>query len=46
MAEAQFSVEPDAVRGYAGMLERNLGHIGEMRTYLDGPGSETTDLGA
>jgi hypothetical protein len=45
LAEEQFSVQPDAVRGYAGLLERNLGYIGEMRTYLDGPGSETTDLG-
>lgn len=45
MAEEQFSVQPDALRGYAGLLQRNLGYIGEMRTYLDGPGSETTDLG-
>jgi hypothetical protein len=44
MADEQFAVRPDALRGYAGLLERNHGHLGEMREYLDGPGSETEGL--
>jgi len=44
MAEEQFLVHTEALRGYAGLLERNHGFVGEMRTYLDGPGSETTGL--
>jgi hypothetical protein len=44
MAEEQFVVHPDALRGYAGLLERNHGYVGEMRVYLDGPGSQTEGL--
>lgn len=44
MAEEQFMVRPDALRGYAGLLERNHGYLGEMRVYLDGPGSQTEGL--
>ena len=44
MAEEQFAVHPEALRGYAGLLERNHGHTGQMREYLDGPGSRTEGL--
>lgn len=44
MVDEQFLVHPDMVRGYAGLLERNNGYVGEMRTHLDGPGSETKGL--
>lgn len=44
MAEEQFAVRPDALHGYAGLLERNHGFVGEMREYLDGPGSRTDGL--
>lgn len=44
MADEQFRVRPDALAGYAGLLERNLGYVGKMRVYLDGPGSETEGL--
>lgn len=44
MAEEQFVVRPDALRGYAGLLERNNGYVGEMRVYLDGPGSQAEGL--
>lgn len=44
MAEEQFMVHPDALRGYAGLLERNHGYAGAMREYLDGPGSQAEGL--
>jgi hypothetical protein len=44
MADEQFRVRPDALMGYAGLLERNLGYVDKMRVYLDGPGSETEGL--
>jgi hypothetical protein len=44
VAEEQFMVRPDALRGYAGLLERNHGYAGKMREYLDGPGSQTEGL--
>jgi hypothetical protein len=44
MAEEQFTVRPDALHAYAGLLERNHGYVGKMREYLDGPGSRTEGL--
>lgn len=44
MADEAFTVHPDALRGYAGLLERNNGYLREMRTYVDGPTSETKGL--
>jgi hypothetical protein len=44
MAEEQFVVRPEVLRGYAGLLERNHGYVGEMRVYLDGPGSQAEGL--
>jgi len=44
VADEQFAVHPEALRGYAGLLERNHGYTGRMREYLDGPGSRTEGL--
>lgn len=44
MADEQFVVHPETLGGYAGLLERNHGYVGEMRVYLDGPGSKTDGL--
>jgi hypothetical protein len=44
VADEQFLVRPEALREYAGLLERNYGYAGEMREYLDGPGSQAEGL--
>lgn len=45
MAEpAQFVVHPVALRGYAGLLERNAGHVSAMKQHLVGWGYLTADL--
>ncbi|HEV7648484.1 MAG TPA: hypothetical protein VGP26_10010 [Actinophytocola sp.] len=44
MTDEQFVVHPEALRGYAGLLERNHGYTGQLREYLDGPGSQAEGL--
>jgi Excreted virulence factor EspC, type VII ESX diderm len=44
VADEGFAVHPEALRGYAGLLDRNNGYLREMRVYLDGPGSDTRGL--
>jgi hypothetical protein len=44
MADEQFTVYPEALKGYAGQLDRNTGFVGDMRTYLEGPGSQVDGL--
>jgi hypothetical protein len=43
MAE-KFLVHPAALDGYAGLLERNNGHVSAMKDYLNGPHAEATGL--
>lgn len=43
VAEA-FVVQPSALHGYSGLLERNTGYLRNMREYLDGAGNETKGL--
>lgn len=43
MAE-KFLVHPAALDGYAGLLERNNGHVSAMKDYLNGPHAEAKGL--
>lgn len=40
----KFLVHPAALDGYAGLLERNNGHVSAMKDYLNGPHAEAKGL--